>query len=173
MRHGYERGFHAGLANDARAFGDAVAAPAGQEWVRRFVEKDARQSSFLTILPPADFLAGRDADPISKKAPGDRALSFEEIGRIAALIGERSAEGKVSALPAQALDDALADLREHLAQHAAAGVAVRSSSPEEDLATASWAGMYATHLGVGLEDLEDAVRSCFASCFDARVVAYR
>jgi rifampicin phosphotransferase len=67
----------------------------------------------------------------------------------------------------------LADLREYLAQHAAAGFAVRSSSPEEDLATASWAGMYTTHLGVGLEDLEDAVRSCFASSFDARVVAYR
>ncbi len=50
MRYGYENGFSAGLANDARAFGEATASPGGQEWVRRFVEKDPRQSSFLTLL---------------------------------------------------------------------------------------------------------------------------
>jgi enoyl-CoA hydratase len=51
MRYGYDNGFAAGLANDARAFGEAAASPAGQEWVRRFIEKDPRQSSFLTLLP--------------------------------------------------------------------------------------------------------------------------
>jgi enoyl-CoA hydratase len=51
MRYGYDNGFAAGLANDARAFGEVTASPAGQEWVRRFLEKDPRQSSFLTILP--------------------------------------------------------------------------------------------------------------------------
>jgi enoyl-CoA hydratase/carnithine racemase/NADPH:quinone reductase-like Zn-dependent oxidoreductase len=50
MRYGYDNGFAAGLANDARAFGDAAASAAGQEWVRRFLEKDPRQSSFLTLL---------------------------------------------------------------------------------------------------------------------------
>jgi enoyl-CoA hydratase len=50
MRYGYENGFAAGLANDARAFGEAAASPGGQEWVRRFVEKDPRQSAFLTLL---------------------------------------------------------------------------------------------------------------------------
>ena len=54
MRYGYENGFSDGLANDARAFGEATASPAGQEWVRRFLDKDPRQSSFLTLLAPTE-----------------------------------------------------------------------------------------------------------------------
>ncbi|PWB64661.1 MAG: hypothetical protein C3F14_06430, partial [Deltaproteobacteria bacterium] len=54
LRYGYERGFGAGLANDARAFGKVTASPAGQEWVRRFLDKDPRQSSFLALLPPPE-----------------------------------------------------------------------------------------------------------------------
>ena len=41
--------------------------------------------------------------------------------------------------------------------------AVRSSSPQEDLGGASFAGGYATVLGVPREDLEPALRRCFAS----------
>lgn len=51
--------------------------------------------------------------------------------------------------------------------------AVRSSSPDEDLAAASFAGMYRTLLGVPAPDIEAAVRACFASCLDARVLAYK
>lgn len=52
MAYGYEHGFAQGLRNDARAFGDSVASPGGQEWVRRFLAKDPLQSSYLAILPP-------------------------------------------------------------------------------------------------------------------------
>jgi phosphohistidine swiveling domain-containing protein len=69
---------------------------------------------------------------------------------------------------------ALAQLHEHLAMHAEGGLfAVRSSSPEEDLASASFAGGYATRLGVPLADLEQAVRYCFASSLDERVLVYK
>ena len=51
--------------------------------------------------------------------------------------------------------------------------AVRSSSPEEDLATASFAGGYETRLGVHPAELEDAVRYCFASSLDERVLVYK
>lgn len=51
--------------------------------------------------------------------------------------------------------------------------AVRSSSPEEDLDEASFAGGYETTLGVKIKDLEDAVRRSFASCFDERVFIYK
>lgn len=64
----------------------------------------------------------------------------------------------------------LARLRDHLGTGL---YAVRSSSPEEDLATASFAGGYATSLGVTLDRLEEAVRACFASSLDARVLAYK
>jgi rifampicin phosphotransferase len=47
--------------------------------------------------------------------------------------------------------------------------AVRSSSPEEDLASSSFAGSYETRLGVSSAGLEDAVRACFASSLDLRV----
>ena len=51
--------------------------------------------------------------------------------------------------------------------------AVRSSSPEEDLAESSFAGLYATVLGVRVEKLADAVRACYLSCLDARVLVYK
>jgi len=52
IRYGYEHGFRAGLANDARLFGEVTASPSGQEWVGRFIAKDPEQSAFLTLLPP-------------------------------------------------------------------------------------------------------------------------
>lgn len=54
-----------------------------------------------------------------------------------------------------------------------APLAVRSSSPEEDLAGASFAGLYETVLEVGPDHLEAAVRQCFLSCLDGRVFAYK
>ncbi len=51
--------------------------------------------------------------------------------------------------------------------------AVRSSSPEEDLESASFAGGYETTLGVRAEDLEAAIRGSFASSFDQRVWLYK
>ncbi len=51
--------------------------------------------------------------------------------------------------------------------------AVRSSSPDEDLANASFAGGYTTRLDVPPTQLVDAVRACFASCLDPRVLAYK
>lgn len=50
---------------------------------------------------------------------------------------------------------------------------VRSSSPEEDMAGASFAGMYETYLGVPAGDLEARIRDVFVSCIDYRVVAYK
>ncbi|HEY5766003.1 MAG TPA: hypothetical protein VIS30_08210, partial [Candidatus Deferrimicrobiaceae bacterium] len=54
---------------------------------------------------------GPSPAPISKKAPGDRQISFEEIRRIAGIIRERDAEGKVSDLPPTVLKELLAILR--------------------------------------------------------------
>ena len=79
------------------------------------------------------------------------------------------------ALPLTATQrQALEDLRKNLA---ALGddvlFAVRSSSPEEDLVSASFAGGYETRLGVRPADLDDAVRHCFASSLDERVFVYK
>ena len=52
LRTGYEKGFDAGLQNDARLFGEITNSPSGQHWVRRFLEKDPRQSALLTLLTP-------------------------------------------------------------------------------------------------------------------------
>lgn len=71
---------------------------------------------------------------------------------------------------------ALDDLRKQLAMQVDQELfAVRSSSssPEEDLASASFAGGYETRLGVRPDDLEDAVRYCFASSLDERVLVYK
>lgn len=51
--------------------------------------------------------------------------------------------------------------------------AVRSSSPEEDLDGASFAGGYETVLGVTEERLEAAISKVFAACLDYRVAVYK
>jgi len=51
--------------------------------------------------------------------------------------------------------------------------AVRSSSPEEDLAGASFAGGYETVLGVSEGNILDAVKKAFISCMDERVFFYK
>ena len=84
-------------------------------------------------------------------------------------------KGLCPALPLTATQrQALEDLRKNLA---ALGddvlFAVRSSSPEEDLASASFAGGYETRLGVRPAGLDDAVRHCFASSLDERVLVYK
>jgi len=52
LRTGYEKGFAAGLQNDAQLFGQVTSSPSGQHWVGRFLEKDPRQSAALTLLTP-------------------------------------------------------------------------------------------------------------------------
>jgi pyruvate,water dikinase len=51
--------------------------------------------------------------------------------------------------------------------------AVRSSSPDEDGVSASFAGGYETKLGVRRDELLQALRHCFASSFDERVFVYK
>jgi enoyl-CoA hydratase len=52
LDYGYRAGFKKGLKNDAKLFGEVAASPSGQEWIRRFLDKDPLQASFLTILAP-------------------------------------------------------------------------------------------------------------------------
>ncbi|KAG4087706.1 glutathione synthetase ATP-binding domain-like protein [Neocallimastix lanati (nom. inval.)] len=51
--------------------------------------------------------------------------------------------------------------------------AVRSSSPEEDLAGASFAGNYETYLGTQFDLLEEFILKSFISCIDYRVFKYK
>ena len=51
--------------------------------------------------------------------------------------------------------------------------AVRSSSPEEDLGGASFAGLYETTLNTRPDAIEEAIRRCFVSCLDSRVLLYK
>jgi len=69
----------------------------------------------------------------------------------------------------EALEKTLASLK----TDATSFFAVRSSSPEEDLEGASFAGGYETVLGVKKEDIEDAVRRAFVSSLDERVFVYK
>ena len=51
--------------------------------------------------------------------------------------------------------------------------AVRSSSPEEDLSGASFAGNYETYLGIQYDSLEKYILKSFISCLDFRVFKYK
>jgi len=54
---------------------------------------------------------GETPAPLSKKAPGDRQLSFEEIGKIASLIEGKASEGKVTDFSPSTLKEILSLLR--------------------------------------------------------------
>ena len=111
MKYGFEHGFEEGLRNDARIFGAVAASPGGQEWVGRFLAKDAAQSSFLTILPPVESGEGR-RPPITKKAPGDRPITFVEIGEIAAILKDKMKAGHVVPLPKKILNEVVSLLKD-------------------------------------------------------------
>ena len=111
MRHGFEGGFGEGLRNDARTFGAIAASPGGQEWVGRFLAKDAAQSSFLTLLPPAEPREEKPP-PITKKAPGDRPITFVEIGEIASILKEKMKSGHVMPLPKKILNEVISLLKD-------------------------------------------------------------
>lgn len=51
--------------------------------------------------------------------------------------------------------------------------AVRSSSPEEDLASSSFAGIYETYLGCTKASLTDYIAKAYSSMFDFRVIGYK
>ena len=53
-------------------------------------------------------------------------------------------------------------------------VAVRSSATAEDLPDASFAGQHESYLNIkGSENVLEAVKSCYASLFTDRAIAYR
>lgn len=85
-------------------------------------------------------------------------------------------EGRVDdAFLQVALPDEVMKACEAAYEYASAGeaVAVRSSATAEDLAGASFAGQYRSFMGVGLADLERAVRLCWASLWAPGARAYR
>jgi rifampicin phosphotransferase len=63
-------------------------------------------------------------------------------------------------------------VRERCASLRAGRFAVRSSSPAEDGAEASWAGQFETVLGVAAEDVPGAIRQCWASLITGQTAAY-
>jgi pyruvate,water dikinase len=67
----------------------------------------------------------------------------------------------------KSLEDALAELPEKSL------FAVRSSSPEEDLVGASFAGMYETFLGTTRAKLETAIAGAYSSMLNIRVMEYK
>jgi pyruvate, water dikinase len=76
------------------------------------------------------------------------------------------------------LEDAVAvahaRLEERTGRGAALRVAVRSSAVREDGTAASFAGQYATYLGIsGIADVLAHIRKCWASGYSAHALAYR
>jgi pyruvate, water dikinase len=75
---------------------------------------------------------------------------------------------------ADAVSDAHARLAERTGRGAALRVAVRSSAVGEDGAAASFAGQYATYLGIGgIAEVLAHIRKCWASGYSAHALAYR
>ena len=87
----------------------------------------------------------------------------------------RDAAGMAAALSESPVPESVRDEISAALDHlGAAPAAVRSSARQEDGASHSFAGLFASYLNLsGLEAVEDAVRWCWASAFSPRVTHYR
>lgn len=117
----------------------------------------------VTTEAYARFFAQHDLDGMSAAA--------EHAADLDAAAGALRSAIMAAALP----DEIAAQIRQAysvLGQDCA--VAVRSSGTAEDLADASFAGIYATELNIrGIDPLLDAVRGCWASMWTAGAIKYR
>jgi len=99
--------------------------------------------------------------------------NVRELARVGRRIRDQV---RAAPLPAAVADEVRRAYGALSAQYAedATDVAVRSSATAEDLPTASFAGQHETFLNVrGVAALDAAIRSCFASLFTDRAIAYR
>lgn len=64
-------------------------------------------------------------------------------------------------------------LQQHIPQHETTLYAIRSSSPNEDLSSASFAGLYETYLGIKYNDMHTYILNTFLSCLDIRLLQYK
>lgn len=100
----------------------------------------------------------------------DDETASDEIERISARIKK---EIKSSPIPPQ-LIESIVGIYEENEQDYDKPVAVRSSATAEDLPESSFAGQYDTYLNIrGREELLEAIKSCWASLWNARAVSYR
>ncbi len=98
---------------------------------------------------------------------GFLATSEADIKRHCDAVKDACASLAFDAPQMQALEEAIRGWPEDVV------VAVRSSSPEEDLEGSSFAGGYETTLGVTRETLRAAILHSFTSVFDERIVKYK
>jgi pyruvate,water dikinase len=99
-----------------------------------------------------------------------QAAKGDEIGSATRALQARCRDLRFDRHQREAFEEMLTSIQ---ASCGACLFAVRSSSPEEDLEGASFAGGYETTLGVPPGELEHAVRHSFASAFGERVFVYK
>lgn len=124
--------------------------------------------------PPAPILGLETSTPEDRSVLGGKAAGLVRLLRAGLRVPEAYCV-PVGAEPGPELDAALRAFHaSFVAEHPGAALAVRSSGTAEDLADASFAGIYRTILGVRTADaLLEAVRTCRAAYDEAHAVAYR
>lgn len=113
-------------------------------------------------------------DACKRYSPDDQ-RSIESLHAACAASKEVSRRFELEEGQRQLVMDAMSSMATS-AQGPTRFVAVRSSSPEEDLAGMSFAGGYETQLGVPADQfqaVQQAVSRVFASCLDERVFVYK
>ena len=98
-------------------------------------------------------------------------LSDENAGRAEAY-NDICRQIRIAPVP-EPLTEAVAKIAEPLLAETPGGVAVRSSGAHEDSATASFAGIYQSYLGIrSIEDLWVAIKQCWCSAWAPQAIAY-
>ncbi|MDP6539115.1 MAG: PEP/pyruvate-binding domain-containing protein [Planctomycetota bacterium] len=175
MRRATDDGHVAGRGQLA-SFADLAADPARLEQAGRKAQGLVRLESWgLRVPPGAVVLTGGfeqfvDVGGLGKRVEAVRRCGPPDRERCLA----RAAEAR-EAIVSTPLPEGLARDLEAFLQERPAGAryAVRSSGTKEDLHGVSFAGMYTTVLGAqGLDQVAAAIRECWASAFNERVLSY-
>ena len=125
-------------------------------------------------VPPGCMLSVKFFEPwldtLKASSTWDDLTKTDDIGQTAGTLQRLCCSLNFTESQKNELENALKSLQEQNHGHL---YAVRSSSPEEDLEGASFAGGYETTLGVTVDAIEDAIRYSFTSSFDERVFVYK
>lgn len=142
-------------ANLGKAMANGFRVPPGFVLTRNALDMFLQQAALKTTV---EEFVSRSALAENE----DRAADFDDLCR----------QIRTAPIP-ELLTDAVTKIAEPLLAGSTGGVAVRSSGVHEDSATASFAGVYESYLGVrSVEELWVAIKECWCAAWTPQAIAY-
>lgn len=156
------------------SFEEIAATPSLKDAIGSKAKSLIELTEFGFLVPKGVVILGNAFDELLRSL----SVSVDMDSLMSEFVGSREVPSRLQSLrktiQSGPLDESLlSELERHINRDQDIRWAVRSSGNLEDLQNQSFAGLYETFLNcVGIQSVSDAVRACWASVFDERVLAY-